>query len=69
MRHPVYAAYIGVQAGYVLQSVSVRNIAVMVLATGCNVGRALAEERLLARSADYAAYRERVRWRFFPCLW
>jgi protein-S-isoprenylcysteine O-methyltransferase Ste14 len=74
VRHPVYAAYVIIQAGYVLQSVSVRNIVVVIVATGCNVGRALAEERLLAACADYADYRyadyrARVRWRLFPWLW
>jgi len=69
VRHPVYAAYVVIQAGYVLQSVSARNIVIVIVATGCNIGRALAEERLLAMSAGYAAYRARVRWRLFPGLW
>jgi hypothetical protein len=41
----------------------------MVLASGCNVGRALMEERLLTRSPACAAYRRRVRWRLAPGLW
>jgi protein-S-isoprenylcysteine O-methyltransferase Ste14 len=69
IRHPVYAAYIVIQTGYLLQSISVRNAAVLAFATGCNVGRALAEERVLAASADYASYRGRVRWRLVPGLW
>jgi len=69
VRHPIYAAYLAIQAGYLLQSVSVWNVLVLVLASGCNIGRALAEERLLARTAAYRAYREKVRWRLIPGLW
>jgi protein-S-isoprenylcysteine O-methyltransferase Ste14 len=69
VRHPIYAAYIVIQAGYLIQSISVPNAAVLVFATGCNIGRAIAEERVLAGSADYEAYRERVRWRLVPGLW
>jgi protein-S-isoprenylcysteine O-methyltransferase Ste14 len=69
VRHPVYAAYVLVQSGYLLQTMSVRNAAVLVLATGCNIGRALAEERVLAVSPAYAAYRRRVPWRLLPGVW
>jgi protein-S-isoprenylcysteine O-methyltransferase Ste14 len=69
VRHPVYASYLLIQSGYLLQSISLRNVLVMVLASGCNVGRALMEERLLARSPAYAAYRRRVRWRLVSGLW
>ena len=69
VRHPIYASYLLIQSGYLLQSVSVRNVLVLALASGCNIGRALAEERLLARSAAYRAYRQKVRWRLIPGLW
>ena len=69
VRHPVYASYLLIQSGYLLQSISLRNAVVMVLASGCNAGRALMEERLLARSPAYGAYRRRVRWRLVPGLW
>jgi protein-S-isoprenylcysteine O-methyltransferase Ste14 len=69
VRHPIYAAYLVIQTGYLLQSVSVRNVLVLALATGCNIGRALAEERLLARSPAYRSYRRKVRWRLIPGLW
>lgn len=48
VRHPIYAAYLRIQSGYLLQSVSPRNLLVLVLASGCNIGRALAKERLMA---------------------
>jgi protein-S-isoprenylcysteine O-methyltransferase Ste14 len=69
VRHPVYACYFLLQLGYLLQSLSVRNALVMLFATGCNVGRALAEERLLASSEPYDDYRRRVRWRMLPLVW
>ena len=69
VRHPVYAGYILIQTGYVMQSVSVRNVLVLAFATCCNVGRIYAEERLLARSAEHAEYRRRVRWRLVPGFW
>lgn len=69
VRHPVYAAYVLIQCGYVLQAVSVRNVVVLVLAIACNVGRAISEERVLAQNPDYAAYRRRVRRRLLPGVW
>ena len=69
VRHPVYASYLLIQAGYVLQSLSFRNIAVFAFVSACNVGRALAEEGLLAESPAYRAYQQHVRWRLIPFLW
>ena len=69
VRHPIYASYLLIQAGYVLQSQSPRNVLIFGFATACNVGRSLAEEKLLAGSAAYQAYREQVRWRLIPYLW
>ena len=69
VRHPVYAGYLVILVGYVLQAVSWRNVVVVLAVTGCNVGRALAEERVLSASASYDRYRERVRWRLLPRVW
>ena len=69
VRHPIYASYFLLQAGYVLQSLAAWNVLVMLFATGCNVGRAVVEERLLSTNAQYEAYRSRVRWRLFPGVW
>lgn len=69
VRHPMYAAYVLLGAGYLLQSLSVENAAVLLVGTLCNAGRALAEERLLGHSAEYLAYRSRVRWRIVPGIW
>jgi protein-S-isoprenylcysteine O-methyltransferase Ste14 len=69
VRHPVYASYLLIQSGYVLQSLSPWNILIFVFASACNIGRALAEENLLARSHAYRAYQKQVRWRLIPYLW
>jgi protein-S-isoprenylcysteine O-methyltransferase Ste14 len=69
VRHPMYAAYLLLQSGYLLQSLSVRNAAILLFGTLCNAGRARAEERLLARNQDYLAYRRQVRWRIVPGVW
>jgi protein-S-isoprenylcysteine O-methyltransferase Ste14 len=69
VRHPMYACYLLLESGYLLQSLSVRNAAIVVIGTLCNGGRALAEERLLATNRDYLAYRRRVRRRVVPGVW
>lgn len=58
-----------IETGYRLQSLSVRNCVVLLIGTLCNVGRARAEERLLADNDDYRAYRNRVRRRIVPGVW
>jgi len=69
VRHPMYAAYILLQSGYLLQSLSLRNAVVLLGGTLCNAGRIVAEERLLAGNGDYLAYRHRVRRRMIPGVW
>jgi protein-S-isoprenylcysteine O-methyltransferase Ste14 len=69
VRHPMYASYLLLDAGYLLQTLSLRNAAVLVLGTLCNAGRALAEERLLTINGDYLHYRHRVRRRIIPGVW
>jgi protein-S-isoprenylcysteine O-methyltransferase Ste14 len=69
VRHPIYASYVLLQFGYVLQSISLRNALVMLLASGCNVGRAVAEDRVLETNALYDDYRSHVRWRLLPGIW
>lgn len=69
VRHPIYASYVLLGVGYVLQSISLRNVIVLTFVIGCDVGRALAEERLLGSNASYNEYRSRVRWRLVPGVW
>jgi len=69
VRHPLYGAYVLIQAGYLMQTVSVRNAVVLAFATSCNIGRIVAEERVLAGASGYEDYRRRVRWRMLPGIW
>jgi protein-S-isoprenylcysteine O-methyltransferase Ste14 len=69
VRHPIYASYLLLQFGYVLQSVSVRNVLVMLVVTGCNVGRIRAEDRILATNHQHHGYSSQVRWRLVPGIW
>lgn len=69
VRHPLYAAYVLLLAGYVLQSISVRNVLVALLVLACDVGRIRAEERILAQNPAHPAYRQRVRWKMLPGIW
>ena len=69
VRHPMYASYLLLATGYLLQSLSLRNAAVLVFGVLCNMGRALAEERLLANNDAYLVYRRRVRRRIIPGVW
>lgn len=69
VRHPMYAAYLLLQSGYLLQSLSLRNAAVLLVGTMANAGRALAEERLLVNNREYVQYRRVVRRRVVPGVW
>jgi len=69
VRHPIYASYILIQFGYLIQAQSLRNLLVLLFATSCNIGRCLAEEQVLTDTSDYQEYRARVRWRLVPGMW
>jgi protein-S-isoprenylcysteine O-methyltransferase Ste14 len=69
VRHPMYASYLLLESGYLLQSLSARNAVIFAIGTLCNGGRALAEERLLANNENYKAYCRRVRRRIIPGVW
>lgn len=69
VRHPVYASYVLIQVGYVVQAVSWRNVVVLICVTACNLGRVVAEEKVLSGSPAYRRYRDVVRFRLLPGLW
>jgi protein-S-isoprenylcysteine O-methyltransferase Ste14 len=69
VRHPVYAAYVLLLAGYLVQSISIRNALVVLLTMGCDIGRIRAEERVLAQNPAHPAYCRRVRWKMVPGVW
>jgi hypothetical protein len=68
VRHPLYTAYIVGGLGYLIQSLSVWNVGIDLIAVGWQLVRIRAEERHLAGRA-YEAYRARVPWRLCPGLW
>ena len=69
VRHPIYASYLLLQSGTLLQTISAWNALVLLIVTCCNVGRILAEDRLLATNEQYDAYRTQVPWRLLPDVW
>ena len=69
VRHPIYASYVALQLGYVLQSLSLANVLVMMVATSANIARIVAEERVLNHEGQYTPYRATVPWRLLPGVW
>lgn len=68
LRHPLYAAYLVTQAGYVLESPTLRNWSILAAVVIFQVARVFTEERCLGKDPAYAAYRQRVRWRLVPLV-
>jgi protein-S-isoprenylcysteine O-methyltransferase Ste14 len=66
VRHPLYAAYAVATTGYLLAAPTAWNCAVVMTAMAFQARRMLAEEAVLATSAEYRAYSGRVRWRLIP---
>lgn len=66
VRHPVYAGWFILAAGYVLTYPALRNAAVALLAVPFMAWRIVLEERLLGQDADYRAYCAEVRFRLLP---
>jgi protein-S-isoprenylcysteine O-methyltransferase Ste14 len=68
VRHPMYACEIVFVAAFALGNPSTINLVLALAFPLVQGARALGEERLLARRADYKAYAGRVRWRFVPLV-
>jgi len=66
VRHPIYAGYIVTHLAFAIAHPSAWNIAVLVLADGALVARALFEERFLKQDEEYRAYCTRVGWHVLP---
>lgn len=66
VRHPVYASYIVTEIGYLLQNPSLWNLGVVLIVWTCQVGRILAEERVLSEDPAWAAFARRTRYRLLP---
>jgi protein-S-isoprenylcysteine O-methyltransferase Ste14 len=68
VRHPMYAGYLLSHLAFLAMNPSPWNATLYLLAYVLQVPRLLAEERLLGRDADYARYRQAVRYRLIPGL-
>jgi protein-S-isoprenylcysteine O-methyltransferase Ste14 len=68
VRHPIYAGYFIAHLAFLLVNPTVWNSLAYATCYALQVPRLLAEERLLARDPQYAAYLTRVRWRVVPGL-
>lgn len=69
VRHPIYAAYLIGQIGFLLLNPTVWNLSVYAISLGLQILRIQAEERLLAHDPGFAAFRGAVRFRLAPGLW
>jgi protein-S-isoprenylcysteine O-methyltransferase Ste14 len=69
VRHPLYASYTLMNAGYLLSNLGAWNAVVLVGAFAGQVLRIRAEEAFLSGDPEYAAYARRTRWRLLPFVY
>ncbi|MEO8538766.1 MAG: isoprenylcysteine carboxylmethyltransferase family protein [bacterium] len=69
VRHPIYFSHSVTLLGFVIANLYWFNISILIAITVFQVLRIAAEERILTETSDYAAYKERVRWRLVPGLY
>ncbi|GAC1626977.1 MAG: hypothetical protein NVS9B10_15450 [Nevskia sp.] len=69
VRHPLYAAEAVYLLSIVISSLSAFNLLVFALQVAFQVQRLKEEEKLLGADRDYAAYKQRVRFRLVPGLY
>ncbi len=66
VRHPMYAGYILVYAGILLNNPLAWNLVIYLFTITLLVARIFAEEKLLANDPAYAAFMGRVHYRLLP---
>jgi protein-S-isoprenylcysteine O-methyltransferase Ste14 len=69
IRHPAYTGYLIAYLGYVAESPSLRNVALLTVSTAFQLVRIAEEERVLAKEDGYRAYARRVRFRLVPYVY
>ncbi|GHD81465.1 methyltransferase family protein [Vogesella fluminis] len=69
VRHPIYASYLLIFAGYVLSETSLPNVALYLLLVVLLGLRIVREERHLALDAQYREYMQGVRYRVIPFVY
>jgi protein-S-isoprenylcysteine O-methyltransferase Ste14 len=68
VRHPIYAGYLLTHLAFLVAHPSPWNAAVILIADGALVMRALIEERVLSADEQYRSYCRRVSWHLVPGL-
>jgi protein-S-isoprenylcysteine O-methyltransferase Ste14 len=68
VRHPVYASYLVLYIGYVLNNQTWENLLIFVFAMSLQIWRIENEERLLSKSPEYKSYMTRARWKLIPLV-
>jgi protein-S-isoprenylcysteine O-methyltransferase Ste14 len=68
VRHPMYAGYIIIYVGFLLNNPLMRNLYIYTAALALQVLRVLAEESILKTDPIYDAYVRRVRFRLIPAV-
>lgn len=66
VRHPMYAGYVMMHAGFLLSGPTLWNLAVYAVALGLNIRRLIAEERVLIGDPAYQHMCRKVRSRLLP---
>jgi protein-S-isoprenylcysteine O-methyltransferase Ste14 len=66
VRHPIYSGYLITHLAFLIAHPRWWNVVVLLTADTALVVRALIEERVLNRDAEYQAYCERVGWHLVP---
>ncbi len=66
VRHPIYAGYLLTRTAFLVAHPTPWNAAVLIVADGALVLRALIEERVLSADAEYQSYCRRVGWHLVP---
>ena len=69
VRHPLYAAYVIIFSGYLINNQSLSNAAIVLFGIAFLVMRIHYEEALLIKQADYRQYLNKTRWRLIPAIW
>lgn len=68
VRHPIYASYILLYVGYVINNSSLFNWVILCLAFVLQVFRLQREERVLLADPVYKEYAAKVKWKLIPGL-
>jgi protein-S-isoprenylcysteine O-methyltransferase Ste14 len=66
VRHPIYAGYILIYVGFLLNNPLAWNFAIYLLTIGLLIFRVMAEEILLTQDPSYVEFKQRVHYRVMP---